>query len=250
MAGEAGAAGVHATGDTVVQGRWRRGGGAALLMVALSSSGSFAGAQPTSLPEPSTTSSPAVSTTAPPSTTSSSTTPGSTTTVPASSTTTATTIATSTSREPVVTDTTVRVGTTARPAATPATSGPTSSARPATTTTRSRPTTTVAEGPQSSVIIPAGSDRSGDDESRTVVTIVVALLAVVGLLVATLTWRYWWFTDPRRGYVRSRAVLARGATLDDAEGELVRVVHPGDPSGAPDASGGSEVVGGRRGRVR
>jgi hypothetical protein len=125
------------------------------------------------------------------------------------------------------------------------------------------------------VILPAGSAPSGDGRSGTVVTIVVALLCVVGLLVATLTWRYWWFTDPRRGYVRSRAVLARGATLDEAEGELVRVWHPDEQPGPTDRTGTipaqvadgnrpagrrpgppparaprSEAAGARRGRVR
>ncbi len=69
-----------------------------------------------------------------------------------------------------------------------------------------------------------------------------ALLCVVGLLIATLTWRYWWFTDPRRGYTRSRAVLGQALAHDDEDTGVVRVFQDGevivlsDPPPAPAAA--------------
>ncbi len=50
-------------------------------------------------------------------------------------------------------------------------------------------------------------------ESGPLVRIVMGLLVVVGLLIATLTWRFWWFTNPRRGLASSRLVLAPGTAL-------------------------------------
>jgi hypothetical protein len=60
-------------------------------------------------------------------------------------------------------------------------------------------------------------EASADDRRR--VQLVISLLSVVGLLIMLLTWRYWVWTNPRRGYTYSRAklVVPRGdpALLDD-----------------------------------
>lgn len=67
------------------------------------------------------------------------------------------------------------------------------------------------------------------------VYLIVGLLCVVGLLIATLTWRYWWFTDPRRGYSRSRAVVSQKAVLDDDEvSDLLRVWQDGEAVEVPE----------------
>jgi hypothetical protein len=119
---------------------------------------------------------------------------------------------------------------------------------PATTTTRRVPSTTTtarATGPQSSLVAPtrttAPSSGDGNREQR-IVWIVVGLLCVVGLLIATLTWRYWWFTDPKRGYTRSRAVMGR-ALRDDHDSEVVRVWENGEAVDPPEVPvPGSPVI--------
>ncbi len=112
----------------------------------------------------------------------------------------------------------------------------TTQARPATTL---RVTTTV--GPRSSLVAPSSvttqpSEDSGGNREQRVVWIVVGALCVVGLLIATLTWRYWWFTDPKRGYVRSRAVMSQKALRNDPDSEVLRVWQDGqmvDPPQVP-----------------
>jgi hypothetical protein len=116
-----------------------------------------------------------------------------------------------------------------------------------TSTTRVPSTTTTARatGPQSSLVAPtrttAPSSGDGNREQR-IVWIVVGLLCVVGLLIATLTWRYWWFTDPKRGYTRSRAVMGR-ALRDDHDSEVVRVWDNGEAVDPPEVPvPGSPVI--------
>jgi hypothetical protein len=64
------------------------------------------------------------------------------------------------------------------------------------------------------------------------VRLVIAMLIVVGLLVGTLTWRYWHFTDPKRGLAPSRA----------------RLPHPSQPPapGPPPVAPGVELFGAGR----
>ena len=112
----------------------------------------------------------------------------------------------------------------------------TTQARPATTL---RVTTTV--GPRSSLVAPSSvttqpSEDSGGNREQRVVWIVVGALCVVGLLIATLTWRYWWFTDPKRGYVRSRAVMSQKALRNDPDSEVLRVWQDGQMVDPPQVS--------------
>ena len=126
---------------------------------------------------------------------------------------------------------------------------PSTDVEESTTTSTSRvPSTTTtarAAGPQSSLVAPtrttAPSSGDGNREQR-IVWIVVGLLCVVGLLIATLTWRYWWFTDPKRGYTRSRAVMGR-ALRDDHDSEVVRVWDNGEAVDPPEVPvPGSPVI--------
>lgn len=105
------------------------------------------------------------------------------------------------------------------------------------------------ESTSSLVTVVEGRGAGGAADSTSVVRLVMALLVVVGLLIATLTARYWWYTNPQRGLAPSRVVLPRGpggwsppstgqddvpdteyvgAAVDD--GPFVRVVGP---PGAP-----------------
>lgn len=86
---------------------------------------------------------------------------------------------------------------------------------------KAAPTTvpTTTGNTQSSVVMAVAPTAAADAQGshhRLVVRLVSAALATVGLLIALLTWRFWWYTDPRRGYVRSRAVLSRDAWLASA----------------------------------
>jgi len=60
----------------------------------------------------------------------------------------------------------------------------------------------------------SGATSSGDD-SQDVLRIVMATLVVVGLLIGLLTWRYWCFSDPKRGLApaRARIPLSRSPAL-------------------------------------
>lgn len=119
----------------------------------------------------------------------------------------------------------------------------TATTRATTRPTRPAPTmlasSTTVGGPQSSLVAPATAttaSTTGTDTSREqrVVWLIVGLLCVVGLLIAALTWRYWWFTDPKRGYVRSRAVLSQKALRDDPDSEVLRVWQDGQAVPPPD----------------
>lgn len=98
-------------------------------------------------------------------------------------------------------------------------------------TTRARVTTTLstAAGPQSSLLAPtppttaAGPPTTSREER--IVWLVVAALCVVGLLIAALTGRYWWYTNPKRGYVRSRAVLSQKALRDHPDTDVLRTLQ-------------------------
>ncbi len=63
--------------------------------------------------------------------------------------------------------------------------------------------------------------------------LVVGLLCVVGLLIATLTWRYWWFTSPRRGFAKSRALMHQRALDDALDSEVLRVWEDGQTVESP-----------------
>lgn len=119
-----------------------------------------------------------------------------------------------------------------------------------TSTTRPPPSTTTeaTRGPQSSVVAPTTTQAettSGSSREQRVVWLVVGLLCVVGLLIGTLTWRYWWFTNPRRGYARSRAILTQSQRQlrDDADSEVVAVWEDGQAVAPPEVPvPGSPVV--------
>ena len=142
--------------------------------------------------------------------------------------------------------------TTARPS--PTTAATASTAKPTTTATTAKPSaTTVAAAVATTAKVPATSTSSGSKTSvvpvagsaadsgneggskeKQVVWIIGGLLCVVGLLIATLTWRYWWFTDPRRGYTRSRAVLGQALAHDEEDTGVVRVFQDGEVIVLPD----------------
>jgi hypothetical protein len=132
---------------------------------------------------------------------------------------------------------------------------------PASTTTAETTATVVRRAPIPSTTeaVPSTTEasRSGrgsvgstreegtDDDSQQVVRLVIGLLVVVALLIAVLTWRYWRYTDPRRGYAPSRARLPGGgpeppgtalASEPTASGATV-VPAPPQPVGV--ASGGA-----------
>lgn len=85
-----------------------------------------------------------------------------------------------------------------------------------------------AQGSTSSLVAVVEPEEatSGSDTSD-VVRLVMALLVVVGLLVLTLTVRYWWYTSPRRGLAPSRAILPPGTD----QATYAALLHPGGPPG-------------------
>ncbi|MPY93732.1 MAG: hypothetical protein GEV08_11935 [Acidimicrobiia bacterium] len=117
--------------------------------------------------------------------------------------------------------------------------------------------------PTSSLVTAVEPDEaSGTGDSAAVVRLVMALLVVVALLVATLTARYWWYTNPKRGLAPSRAVLPEGyewpglAPGEDGEALLDVPYHAEDVldegfvvhgelvgAGAPDAGGNGATAG-------
>ena len=175
------------------------------------------------------------------STTASSVEPTTTETTPTQPSTTTTVIVTTTPAPPptvpAATTTTEQVveeePTTTTAEETVATTRATTSSTIATTSTSPQATTTA---PRSSVVAPSTTRSVGGGTSREqhVVLLVVGLLCVVGLLIATMTWRYWWFTNPKRGYVKSRAVLNHRALQDDVDSELLRVWQNGKMVEPPD----------------
>jgi hypothetical protein len=63
----------------------------------------------------------------------------------------------------------------------------------------------------------------------------MAMLVVVGLLIGTLTWRYWRYSDPKRGLAPSRARLPVGRTTARVEGTGGEVVLSEPSVAAPAA---------------
>lgn len=103
-------------------------------------------------------------------------------------------------------------------------------------TTRARTaassTTAPAAGFQSSVVAPAPPTTTAAapapaSRGERIVWLVVAALCVVGLLIAMLTGRYWWYTNPKRGYVRSRAVLSQKALRDHPDTDVLQAMQGG-----------------------
>lgn len=210
--------------------------GPSAVPVGAQNDGQQAPAQPTTSLETTTTqeattTSPSTSSTSPPSSTSS-TEPSPSTTEP---------VTTTTEAEPVEEE--------QEPTAPPSTDEVPVEEETTTSTRRAATTTTTGttRGPQSSVVAPTSTTApdtgSGSSREQRVVWLVVGLLCVVGLLIGTLTWRYWWFTNPRRGYARSRAIMSHRQLRDDADSEVVAVWEDGQAIEPPDVPvPGSPVV--------
>ena len=108
--------------------------------------------------------------------------------------------------EEPTTTTTVRTTTTVAPATTrPPAPG-------ATTTSAAVPSSAASSN--GGATTGSGAESSGDD-SQDVLRIVMATLVVVGLLIGLLTWRYWRYSDPKRGLApaRARIPVSRSPTL-------------------------------------
>ena len=81
---------------------------------------------------------------------------------------------------------------------------------PIPSTTEAVPSTTEGSRTGRSSVGSTREEEGADDDSQQVVRLVIGLLVVIALLIAVLTWRYWRYTDPRRGYAPSRAWLPAG----------------------------------------
>jgi hypothetical protein len=103
-------------------------------------------------------------------------------------------------------------------------------------TTVPPPTITTAPTPSSAApgntAPTAATSKPTADNSKQLLRLIIAMLIVVGLLVGTLTWRYWIYTDPRRGLAPSRARLPQPV--------------PGPPPGPPPVASGMELFGAGR----
>ncbi|MDY7102179.1 MAG: hypothetical protein S0880_13415 [Actinomycetota bacterium] len=178
-----------------------------------------------------------------------------TSTPPTSEATTTTAPSTTTSSVPETTTTTAPPATTSPPAtAAPTTTGQTV---PETTTTAPATTTTAnalivpgdldayedtdagaeADPVVSSSLVPVDDGEeaaaSGGVDTDRVIQIVIGMLVVVALLIALLTWRYWWYTDPTRGLAPSRVVPERNGVAARIDDVPPPVAGPGSGSGEP-----------------
>lgn len=101
---------------------------------------------------------------------------------------------------------------------------PTTTKAPASSTTTSAAVPSSAASSNGGATAGSGSTTSGDD-SQDVLRLVMATLVVVGLLIGLLTWRYWRYSDPRRGLAPARArvpVSRPPVSHDDVDGTVAQ----------------------------